>query len=62
VNIAINVLIGLMVGYLIGIGLAAIAAFIFDLEGAARFIAIGCALLGAIVATPAANRLQNRFR
>jgi uncharacterized membrane protein YedE/YeeE len=62
VNIAINVLIGLIVGYLVGIVLAAIAASVFDLEEAARFIAIGCGLVGAIMATPVANRLQSRSR
>jgi len=62
VDVAINVLIGLIVGYLVGIVLAAIAAFVFGFDEAARFIAIGSGLLGAIVATPVANRLQGRSR
>lgn len=59
-NIAINVLIGLIVGYLIGIMLAAIVAFVFDVEGAARIVAIGCGLLGAVLAMPVAQHLQGR--
>lgn len=45
----VNVLIGLVAGYLIGIALGAFAAFVLDLEDAARFIAIGCGIAGAVL-------------
>jgi hypothetical protein len=46
-NLVITALMGLVLGYLVGIALAAIAAFVFGFEDAARFIAIGCGVLGA---------------
>src|SRR5690606_1764708 len=48
-NTMINVLIGLIVGYLIGIILAAFVAFVLGFEDAARFIAIGSGLFGAVL-------------
>lgn len=48
-NTIVKVLIGLVAGYLVGIGLGAITAFVFGFEDAARFVAIGCGLLGAVL-------------
>ncbi len=45
----VKVLIGLVAGYLVGIVLAAFAAFVLDLDEIARFIAIGCGILGAVL-------------
>ena len=45
----VKVLIGLVAGYIIGIALAAFAAFVLDLDEIARFIAIGCGILGAVL-------------
>ncbi len=45
----VKVLIGLGAGYLIGIALAGFAAFVLDLDEIARFIAIGCGILGAVL-------------
>lgn len=45
----VKVLIGLVAGYVIGILLAAFAAFVLDLDEIARFIAIGCGILGAVL-------------
>ena len=59
-NQVITILIGLIVGYMLGIGLAALAAFVFGFEDAARVIAIGSGLLGAAVAVPLGQRLQGR--
>ncbi|HYH11389.1 MAG TPA: DUF5957 family protein [Thermomicrobiales bacterium] len=56
-NIAVKILIGLVAGYIIGIILAAITAFVFDFEGAARFVAIGCGILGAILGPMILDRL-----
>lgn len=53
-----SVLIGLVVGYLVGIMLASVAAFVFDLEDIARFIAIGCGLLGALLGPVVSNQLR----
>lgn len=53
-----SVLIGLFVGYLVGIMLASVAAFVFDLEDIARFIAIGCGLLGALLGPVVSNQLR----
>ncbi len=57
-NIVLRVLIGLIAGYLVGIVLAATAAYVFDLEEAARFIAIGCGLLGAALGPRVFSRLD----
>lgn len=46
-NTLVKVLIGLVAGYVVGILLAAFAAFVLDLDEIARFIAIGCGILGA---------------
>ena len=43
-NTILKVLIGLVVGYIVGIGLA-----VLDLDEIARFIAIGCGILGAVL-------------
>jgi hypothetical protein len=51
-------LMGLVVGYLVGIGLAAIVAFGVGLDDAAKFVAIGCGLLGAVLGAPVARALQ----
>ena len=48
-NTIVKVLIGLVVGYVVGIGLAAVAAFALDLDEIARFIAIGCGIAGAVL-------------
>ena len=48
-NTILKVLIGLVVGYVVGIGLAAFTAFVLDLDEIARFIAIGCGILGAVL-------------
>ncbi len=45
----VKALIGLVAGYLMGILLAAFAAFVLDLDEIARFIAIGCGILGAVL-------------
>ncbi len=49
-------LMGLIVGYVVGIVLAAFFAFVLDMEGAARFIAIGSGLLGALAGPAVAKR------
>lgn len=61
-NIILNTLMGLIAGYLIGIVLAAIVAFGIGWEDQARFIAIGCGVLGAILGTPVAGALSRRNR
>ena len=48
-NTIVKVVIGLVAGYLIGIGLGAFTAFVLDFEDAARFVAIGCGILGAVL-------------
>lgn len=58
-NIFVKVLMGLVVGYIIGIALGGIAAFVFGFEDAARFIAIGCGILGAVLGPSIIGRLQN---
>lgn len=57
-NIILRVFVGLIAGYLIGIVLAATAAFVFGLEDAARFIAIGCGLIGALAGPIVFSRLR----
>lgn len=61
-NVIMYSLMGLIVGYIIGIALAALVAFGIGWEESARFIAIGCGLLGAIVGTPVANALERKSR
>jgi hypothetical protein len=56
-NVMLSTLMGLVIGYLVGIGLAAIAVFVFGFEDAARFIAIGCGLLGAVLGAPVARAM-----
>ena len=48
-NTIVKILIGLVVGYIVGIALGAITAFVLGFEDAARFVAIGCGILGAIL-------------
>lgn len=48
-NTVVKVLIGLVAGYLIGIALGAFVAFALGFEDAARFVAIGCGLAGAML-------------
>ena len=55
-TIILKILIGLVAGYTIGVMLAAIVAFALDLEEVARFIAIGCGLLGAALGPVAFRR------
>lgn len=50
-------LMGLIVGYVVGIVIAAVFAFVLNLDDAARFIAIGCGLLGALAGPAVAKRL-----
>lgn len=57
-NLVVNVLIGLVLGYLVGVIFASIAAFVFGLEDAARFIAIGCALAGAVTGPSVLGRFR----
>lgn len=61
-NVIVHVLMGLVLGYIVGILLASIVAFVFGFEDAARFIAIGCGLLGAGMGPSMAARLQSRGR
>ena len=56
-NTLMYALMGLIVGYVIGVGLAALFVFAFDMDGVARFIAIGCGLLGAVIGPTVARRL-----
>lgn len=56
-NTIVKVLIGLIAGYIIGIGLGAFTAFILGFEDAARFVAIGCGLAGAILGPAILDRL-----
>lgn len=48
-NNVINALMGLIAGYTVGIILAVVVAFVFGPDAAARFVAIGCGLLGAVL-------------
>ena len=57
-NTMINVLMGLIVSYLIGIILAAFVAFVLGFEDAARFIAIGSGLVGAVLGPSVFGRLR----
>lgn len=59
-NVIVRILIGLVAGYLVGIGLAAFTAFVLDYEDAARFIAIGCGLLGAVLGPVVGARFDGR--
>ena len=56
----LKILIGLIVGYTIGVGLAAIAAFVFDLDDVARFIAIASGLAGALLGPTLLRRVDLR--
>ena len=56
-NIVVKVLVGLVAGYLVGIALGAFTAFVLDFEDAARFVAIGCAFLGALAGPTLVDRL-----
>lgn len=60
-NMILNVLMGLVLGYVIGIGLAAAATFVLGLDELARFIAIGCGLLGAVMGPSIFGRYQDRL-
>jgi predicted membrane protein len=57
-SVLVKILIGLVAGYVIGIALAAIAAFVFDLDEIARFIAIGCGIAGAILGPTLLRRVD----
>ena len=57
-SIILKVLIGLVAGYTIGVALGAVAAFVFGFEDAARCIAIGCGVAGAILGPPVLGRLN----
>lgn len=59
-NTLVKVLIGLVAGYVIGIALGAFTAFVLGVEDAARFVAIGCGLLGAILGPTLLDRLDSR--
>ena len=61
-NTIMSVLMGLIVGYVIGIGVAALFAFVLDLDDIARFIAIGCGLLGAVAGPRVFGRLLDQPR
>lgn len=61
-NTVIYALMGLIVGYVVGIALAAFVAFVLDLDGIARFVAIGCGLFGAVLGPMVANRLGESSR
>ena len=61
-NTVMSVLMGLIVGYVIGIVIAAFVAFVLDLDGFARFIAIGCGLLGALGGPRVFGRLLQQPR
>jgi putative effector of murein hydrolase len=61
-NVIVNVLIGLVVGYIVGILFASIVAFVFGFEDAARFVAIGCGLVGAAMGPSFVGRLQGQER
>ena len=53
---------GLIVGYAIGIVIAAFFAFVLDLDDVARFIALGVGLLGAIAGPRVFGRLLDQPR
>lgn len=57
-GIVVKVLIGLVAGYIVGIILGAVTAFVLDVESVARFVAIGCGLLGAILGPTILNRFD----
>lgn len=59
-KIMTSVLLGLVIGYIVGIMLGSIAAFVFGLDNAARFIAVGCAFLGVLLGILAANSRRNQ--
>jgi hypothetical protein len=61
-NVIVNVLIGLAVGYIVGILFASIVAFVFGFEDAARFVAIGCGLVGAATGPSVVGRMQSQER
>ena len=61
-NTVMHMLMGLIVGYMIGIALAAMVAFVLDLDSVARFVAIGCGLVGAALGPAVANRLERSSR
>jgi Na+/H+ antiporter NhaA len=48
-NLFLKILIGLVVGYTLGVVIAAFTAFVLDLDDIARFIAIGSGIAGAIL-------------
>jgi NhaP-type Na+/H+ or K+/H+ antiporter len=53
---------GLIVGYVIGIAVAAFFAFVLDLDDVARYIAIGFGLLGAVAGPRVFGRLLDQPR
>src|SRR5699024_12342334 len=53
-----KIVLAVLIGYIAGIILASIAAFVFEFEDAARFIAIGCGVLGAVLGIPVAARRE----
>lgn len=61
-NIIVKVFIGFFAGYVVGIVLGAIAAFVFGFEDAARFTAIGCGIVGAVIGPTLVDRLQGGNR
>jgi NhaP-type Na+/H+ or K+/H+ antiporter len=61
-NTVLHALMGLIVGYLVGVAIAAFFAFVLDLDSAARFIAIGSGLIGAALGPTVANRLGESSR
>ena len=56
-SIWVKVLIGLVAGYLVGIALGAFTVVVLDFEDAARFVAIGCGVLGALAGPTIVDRL-----
>jgi phosphate/sulfate permease len=57
-----HTLIGLVAGYVFGIVVAAVVAFAFGMEDAARIIAIAFGVLGALTGPAVARRLDESPR
>jgi hypothetical protein len=57
-TLLLKILIGLIAGYIVGIILGAFGAFVLDFESAARFVATGSALIGAVLGPRVLRRLD----